>query len=56
MSLLNLLEWTVLISAALFAIDASDCHCETGLRLHWQWQAGALAVTTAWLNLVLNIR
>ena len=52
----NVIEWSCYISSLLFAIDFSDCHARTGLRFDWQWQAGSFAITSAWLNLLSNIR
>ncbi|XP_064627394.1 transient receptor potential cation channel subfamily A member 1 homolog isoform X2 [Lineus longissimus] len=53
----NLIEWVTYVSALLLVIDIeSPCQAETGYRLDWQWQLGAVSVFWAWIELVLFIR
>ncbi|XP_064648007.1 transient receptor potential cation channel subfamily A member 1 homolog isoform X2 [Lineus longissimus] len=52
----NTIEWLTHMTALLLVIDFEGCQRETGLRLAWQWQLGAIAVFWAWIDLVLFIR
>ncbi|XP_064627857.1 transient receptor potential cation channel subfamily A member 1 homolog [Lineus longissimus] len=53
----NILKWLTYTTAFLLVIDIEEpCQGETGLRLDWQWQLGAISIFWAWVNLVLYIR
>ncbi|XP_064629244.1 transient receptor potential cation channel subfamily A member 1 homolog [Lineus longissimus] len=52
----NYIEWFVYLTAILLVVDFEQCQTETGLRLDWQWQLGALSVFWSWINLLLFIR
>ena len=50
----NLMEWICYVTAIVFVFDFDDCTLQTGVRLGWQWQVGAVSITMCWLNLVRN--
>ena len=52
----NVIEWVCYVTAILFVYDFTPCQDETGMRLNWQWQVGAISVTMSWLNLLSNVR
>ena len=52
----NVIEWICYVTAILFVYDFTACQDETGMRLNWQWQVGAISVTMSWLNLLSNVR
>ena len=52
----NAVEWATYVLAIVFVIDFTTCQERTGLRLGWQWQLGAFAVTISWVNLLTNVR
>ena len=52
----NVIEWVCYVTAILFVYDFTACQDETGMRLNWQWQVGAISVTMSWLNLLSNVR
>ena len=52
----NAVEWATYVLAIVFVLDFTTCQERTGLRLGWQWQLGAFAVTISWVNLLTNVR
>ena len=52
----NLMDLLCYISSLLVVWDWDSCSAQTGLRLPWQWQLAAVAITAVWLNLLSLIR
>ncbi|KAI0226877.1 Transient receptor potential cation channel subfamily A member basal [Lamellibrachia satsuma] len=52
----NTIELTSYLGSILLVTDFSICQQETGIRMGWQWQVGAVALFVAWMDLLLFIR
>ena len=52
----NVIEFACYVTAILFVLDFTECQKQSGIRLGWQWQIGAISVTLSWLNLLSNVR
>ena len=37
------LNYKNLVTAILFVLDVTECQTQTGIRLSWQWQVGAVS-------------
>ncbi|XP_059143881.1 transient receptor potential cation channel subfamily A member 1 homolog isoform X2 [Physella acuta] len=53
---INLIEWTVYLTALLLVVSFNDCQRQTGYRYEWQWHMGAVTLFLAWFDLVLFIQ
>ncbi|CAF3688018.1 unnamed protein product [Adineta steineri] len=49
---INFLEVQTYACGVLFSIDLSNCTAYTGLRCKWQWESGALGITSVWTLLL----
>ncbi|UJR10056.1 hypothetical protein I4U23_014278 [Adineta vaga] len=49
---INFLEVFAYICGVLFSIDLNSCSQSTGLRCKWQWESGALGITSVWTLLL----
>ncbi|XP_076445095.1 uncharacterized protein LOC143283004 [Babylonia areolata] len=56
LGLVNLIEWTIYVTALLLVISFNECMRDTGYKYDWQWSVGAVSVFLAWINLVLFIQ
>ncbi|CAJ0959300.1 unnamed protein product, partial [Mesorhabditis belari] len=56
LSVENLLEIFIYVSALITMIDWSPCTEHSAIRLNWQWMLATLGTFIAWINLLLLIR
>ena len=52
----NYVEWSLYLSTLAFVCDADSLTAASGVRSHWQWQIGSIAVLLSWLELMLFIQ
>ena len=55
-SLDNIMEVVICTLSILFVVDMNDCNDFSGLKLGWQWQIGACAITIAWISYLANMK
>ena len=55
-SLDNIMEVVICTLSILFVVDMNDCNDLSGLKLGWQWQIGACAITIAWISYLANMK
>ena len=55
-SLDNIMEIVICTLSILFVVDMNDCNDFSGLKLGWQWQIGACAITIAWISYLANMK
>ena len=52
---INFLEVFAYVCGILFSIDLNYCTQDTGLRCKWQWESGALGITSVWTLLLFVV-
>ena len=55
-SLDNIMEVVICTLSILFVVDMNDCNEFAGLKLGWQWQIGACAITIGWISYLANMK
>ena len=52
----NYVEWGLYLTTLIFVLDANSLTAATGVKSHWQWQIGSIAILLSWLELMLFIQ
>ena len=52
----NYVEWALYLTTLMFVADANSLTASSGVKSHWQWQIGSIAILLSWLELMLFIQ